>query len=196
MRIPADQLTMQTAPAEEPVTVAEAKSHLRITGSDEDTIIGYYISRARQIAEQETWRTFISTTYDGYLAAWPGDGQIELPRPPIQSITSIKYTDTDGTQNTLSTDVYQLVSAGGYGTIGLKYNQDWPGDSLYPGLPIVVRYVAGYGDAADVPQRFKAHVLLWTGVFYERREGVEYIQGGSLAEIPTLQRIRQMGRAW
>jgi uncharacterized phiE125 gp8 family phage protein len=189
-------LTIQTAPTQDCVTLADAKAHLRIVTADEDTLIESYIRAATQICEGETWRTFVSTTYDASLECWPSDDKIELLRPPISSVTHIKYTDVDDNQSTLSTDVYQLVSAGGYGYIGLKYNQVWPSDDLAPGYPIEVRYVAGYGGASAVPQRFKAHVLLWTGVLYERREGVEFLQGGELAEIQTLQRIRQMGRAW
>jgi len=195
MIIAADRLTIATEPTFYPVIREDVKRHLRITDTSEDTLIDSYIVQATDLAQREVRRTFCTTTYDAYLSGWPGDNRIDLIRPPVASVTSIKYTDDDGNESTLATSVYQLVSAGTYGWIGLKPDQVWPSDSLYPGYPIVVRYVAGY-TVGNVPAQYKAQVLLWVGVLYERREGVEFLQGGELKENIALQRLRQMGKAY
>jgi uncharacterized phiE125 gp8 family phage protein len=196
MRLPASQLTVVTPPPEEPISVAEAKAHSRIDTDAEDSWILDAIASARQDIEDQVWRTLVTTIYDGYLECWPYDGFIELPRPPLQSVGSVKYTDTDGNQNTFSGASYLVQTIGDYGRIVLKHGETWPSASLEYGFPIVIRFTAGYGAAIAVPERIKQMCKLAFGAQYEHRESLVLGQGVSLLEVPTLRAMAYQLRAW
>ena len=196
MKIPAENLTVVTAPSEEPITLDEAKDHLRVVESAEDDLIEGFIAAARELAEEQAWRTFVTTVYDGFLEGWPKDGAIELARPPIQSVASVKYTDSDGVEQTFSAASWQLVAAGGFGRVMLRYGESWPTATLQTGLPIVVRYTAGYGAAAALPERVKSLLKLLVGALYEHREAVVMQSGAAVAEMPAVGWILSGLRAW
>lgn len=82
------RLKLKTAPAKEPTTLDEAKSHLRVDGADDNALIGALITTARQLAERETKRAFITQTWRMYLDK--AEGEIEIPKPPLQSVESIR----------------------------------------------------------------------------------------------------------
>lgn len=172
-------LTLVTPPAVEPVTLIEAKAHLRVTATDEDTLITALIKAARQQAEHRTVATvFVTQTWTETLDAFPAE--IVLSRRPLQSVSSITYTDTDGTEQTLAVADYQVVTDELLGRIVPAYGVDWPTARDMPGA-VVVTYVAGYGAAADVPESIKSAVLLLIGHLYEHREAVS---DGSMSELP------------
>lgn len=144
-------------PASEPVTLAEAKVHLRVDHDDENTLIESLITAARQWAETETNRRFINTTIRLSLDAFPCE--FRLPGGKTQSVTSITYVDGDGTTQTLATSVYTLDSDSEPARIVLAYNQMWPQIRDVPNA-VKVLYVAGYGSAAsDVPAGIKKAIL-------------------------------------
>ena len=97
---------------------------------------------------------------------------IYLPRPPLQSVTSIVYTDSEGAHYTVDADSYIADTASELGSIVLSYGASWPSVTLRPTAGVEITYVAGYGDAASVPQRAKQAILLLVGHWYEQREAV------------------------
>lgn len=162
-------LGLTSAPATEPVTLIEAKAHLRVVDTAEDTLIGTLISAARQHVENETGRALITQTYTLRLDSWPT--VVYLPRPPAISITSVAYTDAAGATHTLSTGAYALVPSSDPGQ--LIFNSDLlPADALANVAPIAIAYTAGYGAAAAVPQALKQAMLLLLGHWYVNREAV------------------------
>lgn len=88
-------LVLQTAPTTEPVTTAEAKTHLRVTTSDDDTYIGTLITVARRHVETITGRALINQTWDYFLDNFPPGDKIVIPLPRLSSVTTVKYTDKD-----------------------------------------------------------------------------------------------------
>lgn len=168
-----------TAPAVEPLGTDELKEHLRISADDEALLLGDYIAWARAQAEEYTGRAFITQTWDVHFTGWPCDSRgFEIPLPPLQSVTSIKYTPEGGAQQTLSASVYSVLTAVEPGRIILKHDQEWPSETLDAGLPIVVRVVCGYGLAAAVPAGIKQGLRWLVGHAYENREAV------TLAAVP------------
>lgn len=182
-------LKLYTAPAQEPVSLTEAKLHLRVTFTDEDTLISSLIAAARQWIEEQTYRQLVTATWDLVLDEFPsGGGPIRIPRAPLQSVTSITYTDTAGAAQTLSSSLYAVSATRQPGLIRPAYGQVWPEAQDKPDA-VTVRFVAGYGVANEVPDLLKAGVKLLIGQWYEFREPVI---PASVSEVPlTVQRIVQ-----
>ena len=166
-------LSIVTQPATEPLSVAEAKSHLRVDITDDDTVIGEYISSARVFAEGVTRRAFVAQTWDYTLDRFP-TGAIKLPMQPVTSVSYVQYVDATGTTQTFtegtSPDVtkYDVFTDGPRSTIVPKYNQVWPDTRDHPNV-VTVRFVAGY---TTFPADLKQALRLLVGHQYENREAV------------------------
>jgi uncharacterized phiE125 gp8 family phage protein len=161
-----------TEPASEPVTLAEACSHLRINTGDDDTYINRLIKSARQYVEDTILgRSLITQTRDAYLDEFPTDRFIELPGPILQSVTSVKYTDSDGVEATMSAADYLVDTVSEPGRIVLKTDEIWPSFTPEVANAVTIRYVCGYGDTeVDVPEPIRQAILILIGHQYESRE--------------------------
>ena len=159
MTVRFSSISVVTGPAIEPVTLAEAKAHLRMDGADNDSTINSLIKAAREDVEGDTRRALITQTLDVSYQYF--GSKLELPRGPLQSVTSVKYYDTDGVEQTLDTTVYRVTTKGNLPSIiTLDYGQEWP--SLYDiEEPITIRIVTGFGATADtVPEPLRQAILL------------------------------------
>lgn len=183
-----------TPPAVEPITLEEAKLHLRVDFDDDDALISRLIKTARESAESETSRTFVETTFELSLDAWPClqrilDGFspfIRILNPPLLAVESITVLDHAGITQTLDPSLYGVID-GTPGYIHPAFRKTWPSVPRHPGA-IKVRYTAGYGtDPADVPDCVKTWMLLNLGSLYENREAV--VAGVSVAPLPGLDAI-------
>lgn len=164
-------LTIVTKPTEYPLTLAEAKNHLRIDADQtgDDALIDGLVAAATTHAENYLGRALCSQTWKLLLDCF--ENCIRLPLPPLQSITSVKYLDTSGTEQTLATSVYRTLGVGseGEGAIERDYGQVWP--STYSVSEAVrITFVAGYANAGVVPQVIKQAMLLHLTALYEMRE--------------------------
>ncbi len=179
---------ISTDPASEPLTTAEAKTHLRVAHSDDDTYIDSLIKMARTLVEEECNRALITQTWEGYLQDFPGsddDYEIMINKCPVSSVSSIQYYDSDNSLQTLSTDYYEAYTEGEPAIIRLKYNQSWP--SVYDRKKaIIITFVTGSANAAAVPQPLKNAMLMIIGHYYENRQDV--ITGMSVNEVPMASR--------
>lgn len=193
-------LTLITPPTVEPVTLAEAKLHLRVeTGvTDDDDLITALIVAAREAAEHITGRALITQTLERVLDAFP-PAELELGRGPVQSVTSISYTDTAGDAQTVNlADV--TLDADTNMRVGFVLPSaalgSWP--STYPAANVVrVRFVAGYGDAgSDVPAGLRAWIKLRVHTLYQQRS--EIAAGVSIAAMPDryTDRLLDPYRVW
>ncbi len=168
-------------PAVEPVSLTEAKLHCRVDLSTDDTLLTALIVAAREYVEEFTRKALITQTWRLSLDQFPLSG-LKLPRPPLQSITSISYTDGAGTVTTVSNTVYTVDTDAEPGRLLLNYNQSWPTPATMAAAnPIKITYVAGYGLAVAVPQKYKQAILMLVGHWYENREASS---GQSVREIP------------
>jgi len=158
-----------TAAATEPVTAANTKLYTRIVGSTEDDLIDTWIAAGRKLAEDFQNRAYITQTWELYFDCFP-PSPFNLPRPPLVSITSIKYYDTDETEYTVSSDDY-IVDTCEIGRVSLQHGGTWPSTTLRPVNGVIVRFVAGYGAAADVPESVKDAIYLYCAYRYENRTG-------------------------
>jgi uncharacterized phiE125 gp8 family phage protein len=180
-------ISVVSGPATEPVDLAAAKAHLKVDYEDEDQLILDLVRAARDHLEQEYERALVTSSWaytldsfpgrqsDPWTWAWPLGAAlpIEIPKPPVQSITSITYTD--------STNVPHLMVAGtDYVTdltstpprIAPPYGKTWPAVTLQSIAGLVVQFVGGYGTPDLVPNSIKRAILLLVGHLYENREEV------------------------
>lgn len=177
-------LKIITAPTIEPVTLTEAKAHLRVTGTDSDTLITSLIVAARQHCEAITCRALASATFELILDDFTD--KIVLPMSPVESVTSIKYTDSDSIETTLMDTEYILYTSEP-AVIVPDYDVSWPSFTEFPLGAVKIRYVAGYRAASTdanlhIPEAIKQAILLVIGHLYENRQ--EYIIGQTIAKIP------------
>lgn len=181
-------ITLVTAPTQEPVSLAEAKDHLRETASEQDGLIAGYILAARGYVETYLRRSLLTQTWDFKADAWAYDKCLDqhlivLPRPPVQSVTSVTYVDTDGVSQTLATDQYRLVQLDtGEAAITPAYGITWP--TLRDQLSsVTVRFVAGYGSGpGSIPEAVRQAMLMLIGYWYGSRETVNV--GNIVNEMP------------
>lgn len=149
-----------TMPAEEPISMTEAKLHLKIDGSDEDFTLPGLIKQAREYCEDFQNKKYITQTLEAYLDSFP-NGSIEFRNcSPVQSITSIIYADSKGTDITFDSSNYGLDNVAFVNSIYLNHGKSWPSVVLKPVNGIKIRFIAGYGNAAAVPETIKQAMIL------------------------------------
>lgn len=166
-------LTVSTAPTVEPVSIQDAKAHENLTACNDDALLNRLIIAARQWIEK-TWNVSLCTQTLLYQSdSPPCSGQVLLlPRSPVASVSSIAYTDINGTNQTWSASDYQVDTSSKPARLAPAYDESWP--SVRPNTfnAFRVTYVAGYGVAADVPAGFKQAILMLAGHWFVNREAV------------------------
>ena len=187
-------LKRTSAPATEPVTQAEAQLWLKQSSDADDAIVDLLIAGARELTEEYCQRAWITQTWEYMLDSipesadadtwkikhgWPlslnvpgGSDSINIPRPPLISVTSIEYYDTANTEATFSSASYTLDTwgVGSMGRVYLNSGYSWP-SGLRDHNAILVTYVAGYGAAAAVPSAVKTAMRQIIEANYDWRAG-------------------------
>lgn len=151
------------APATEPVSLAEAKTHCKVDGGDSDSELATMVSTARTLVEEYTGTKLVSQTVVMRCSSFCD--LLDLPVAPVVSISSITYLDSSGVSQTLSTDVYEGVLIGLEPHIRLKVNQSWPSVRCASDA-ITVTVVAGY---ASMPSPVKSAMMLTISELYDKR---------------------------
>ena len=163
---------LEVGPATEPVSLTEAKLHLRVDGNDENTLVTALIIAARQTAEAYTRRAFVTQTWC-YICDRLS-GTVTLSYQPIQSVASVTV---DGEE--LDETAYEVDIATGRIRVFGSYIASSIGG-------IIITYDAGYGVADAVPQAIKQAILLMVGHWYENREA---ITTSSAYELPLAAKV-------
>ena len=176
----AKSFVVDTAAAAAILTTAEAKTHLKVDTTADDTYIDNLVSAATESAQIFTNRYFITTQITQYGDKW--DDISTLFKSKVINVVSVKYYDSDNSLQTLATDVWLSDIAHQPARIALKPNQSFPAiaDRINA---IEVTNKVGYGDtASDVPEGIRHAVLLSVGNFYQNRE--EVVVGRIATELP------------
>lgn len=158
-----------TPPDDEPVSLAEIKAQLGVTTDSDDAMIERKIKAARQYIERFTGQILISTTLELVCDKFPS-GPLQIPRGPLQSITSVNYIDRDtGLEAILPSDRYEVDTASDPGWIAPAVS-GWPA-TMATINAARIRFVAGYGkDADDVPEPLREAAMQLAAHWYENRE--------------------------
>lgn len=177
-------LTRTIAPVASPVSVAQAKEHLRISQSEtaDDSMIQRYIEAATDLVERELGRVLVQQTWTLKLDAFPrGCGArgrfIELPKVPARSVSSITYVDTNGATQTLASDQYAVHADDWQPFVSEAYGVTWPSTRAQPDA-VTVTFVAGYAPAGtsvdvNIPQTIKHAILLHVQASYDNLQASE-----------------------
>jgi uncharacterized phiE125 gp8 family phage protein len=156
-----------TGPTTYPITVGEVRDQLRVDAAEEDGWFRDKIIEAVEAAEDFCWSRFITQTWKQYE-----DGLADLMylrHGPVQSITSVKYTDTAGVLQTASSALYELGNEDGCPLIRLAYSQSWPATrGHYDDIELTC--VCGYGAASAVPAQIKSALRLYVAHGYLHRD--------------------------
>lgn len=162
-----------TPPATEPITLDETKEFLNMLGiTDDDALITTFMESARGYAEKYTNRQLVTATYELYSSEFIQD--LTMPKNPIQSISSIEYMDETGSYVPLSTDDYYLY---GSDDIFKIYFDTLPSHKKHKEA-VKITFIAGYGDATDVPTTIKTFLKILVSNMYENRD--LYVTGVSI----------------
>ena len=167
-------LSQTVGPTDEPLNLDEVKRHLRVTFADDDLVIFSMLQTARDHLERVTRRQFLTATWVYALDAFPTSDKamIKLPRPPLQSVSSIAYQDSDNATQvlTLNTD-YGVDILSEPGRIYLLPAKSWPSTYDVPNA-VVITYIAGWDAPGKVPASLRGLLSLFVGHLYENREAV------------------------
>lgn len=170
-------LQLISPPAAEPVTLDEAKAHLKVDTADDDALIGTLIAAARSRAEWHTGRAFLTQSWKLSLDAWPCAGGIEIPLPPLQAVTSITTYALNDTATVLDPSLYQVDTASAPGRVALRFGVVPPVD-LRRINAVEIAFTAGYGSAeSDVPAPIREAILEFVANAYTNR-------GDTAGELP------------
>lgn len=169
------RLKLKSAPAVEPVTLEVAKNHLRVDTSADDTLISSLITAARDLAERETRRAFITQTWQMYLDSVTAE--FEIPKPPLQQVIDIKVIDDAGDESVVDSTLYDVDwSENSPGRVKLKSGCSWPTHRGFASF--IIEFKAGYGDSGDaVPRLLHQGILQLLSHLYDNR-GSEKIPEG------------------
>lgn len=179
-----------TEPTVEPITLAEFKSHARISHSDEDDLLESFIFTARVYTENYLSRSLISQTWDFNYDLFPAnDDVIEIPLPPLISVTSVKYYDSDEAQQTWADTKYTVDTDAVPALIYANMNESYPSTRIFR-KSVTVRAVTGYADSGaspvdltdSVPKPIKTAIAMLAAHLNENREMT--LIGLSGAETP------------
>ncbi len=157
-------------------TTADLKTWLRVDTSDEDTEIAFMGMACQNILEDLTNTTMMQQTMKVYFDGFPPEGTpMRLPRPPLISVTSIKYVDADGTQQTWSNTLYEVSTLGKLPAEILPIeSESYPTTGSTPTASVFnkveVEYTAGYATRGEIPEGFVVGHRMFVGHFYNNRE--------------------------
>jgi uncharacterized phiE125 gp8 family phage protein len=175
---------LSVAATEYPVSLEEQKQHLRVEHDDEDGYIGSLIAAATGYVESRADRQLCTATWTLKCDGFPYPScPIELPKPPLASVTSVAYVDTAGSTQTWASSNYTVDTQSEPGSVRPVYSGTWPTARGHVN-DVTITYVAGYGAASAVPEVFKHAIKLLVGHLYESREAVVVDQGFSGIVVP------------
>ncbi len=171
-----------SGPATEPVTLAEARAHLRVDTADEDTLISSLITAARIHIELACSKVLITQSWKLYFDRWPSKSVIEIPLAPLQGVSAISIYDADDNSESIASSRWYADTVSVPGRLVRRFGSVWP-DPARAANGIEITLSAGYGDtASDVPQTLRQAILLLVAHWFETREPV--VLGAAAISVP------------
>jgi hypothetical protein len=192
---------------DEPISLDDAKLHLRVDGTADDDLIRSMITSARTSCERRMQRSILPQSWvltqssfrqpwfersahlhhglifnpDWYRARCHGSpDSIVLPHPPIRAVTSVAYLDPTLQRLTLDPSAYRLAIVGEMLSLLRPVGEPWPHTAREPDA-VIVTYDAGWTDSSQIPAPIISWIKLRVGALYENRE--EFSAGQPVPEL-------------
>lgn len=170
MNNPRKFFSIRTSPSAEPISIEEIKTFARIDSSFEDAFLTSIIPPIREATETYLGRSLVTQTIDFFIDYFPQCGKIELPRSPVQSVSSVVAINEEGEEETISSENYYVVSESIPGYLVLKSGLSLAIAPRYK-YGYKITYTAGYGlSGASVPSAIRNGMLQWCAYIYETRD--------------------------
>ncbi len=162
-----DALTLVTAPTSDPVSIDDAKTHMRVEDTEDDAYIGSLIKAATAFVDADgvLGRAMVTQTWAQHGYGW--SGRVALTMTPVQSLSAVKYYDVDNALQTATLSDFRLI-----GTPKDSFVEpvsSWPATFDRPDA-LRLEYVAGYGASSAVPVAVQHAMLMLIAHWYENRE--------------------------
>lgn len=161
---------LNSGPLVEPVSLAEAKAHLRIDTDDEDGLLASLITSARLHIEAHLNVVLLNQSWSVYFDSWPDDGVVVLPMAPLVSVNAVSIRSEQGDATIISDNNYYADISGRTPRLVRSRTGVWPPPKRKAG-GIEITLTAGYGEEPEeVPQNIRQAILLLTAHWFENRE--------------------------
>ncbi len=157
-------------PTWEPVALIEARAQCRVIDTAEDDYIAGLIKAAREHCEDIYGWAYSQRTMELWLEEWPCEDEISLPRPPLVSVSSVKYYDINDVEYTLPATDYYVNTIAEPGQVHLRAYKSWPSITLRDYNAVCITYTCGYATPEAVPEKVKLALKLLVGHWFENRE--------------------------
>ena len=162
-------LIQTSPPAAEPLTLADAKAHLRISHADDDDYISKLIMAARRAIEQRTGLRLITQGWSLFVDAWPASPALSLQLAPLQAVDDVIAYGEDDAPSTFDAAHYYLDAASHPARVVLRDGRTPPRGGR-PINAIEVRFTAGFGASpTDVPGDLRQALLLTIAHWFDHR---------------------------
>lgn len=163
-------LELVTPPSAQAVSTDRARTWCRVDTEADDDLLADLIARATRYCENEVsgQRQIMTATWDVPVLTW-WDRPLSLPRPPLQSVTSVSYYDSAGSVQTLASSQYLVRTPWRLpGTIERAPSVSWPALQADRRQPVTIRFVAGW-TATTLPDVVVQAVLLYVAWAFDNR---------------------------
>lgn len=198
-------LKLIEAPTADPFDIGEFRAQVLSDSGpfQESRAIGMLKGQAEEIEGSECYIQLITAQYELRMEQFPFCRHIEIPRPPLQSVDSITYIDTDGVEQTFGTFEgspeeaveygVELSDAPEFGRIYLRSGYSWPSALCQPSA-VRIRFTCGFGDSCeDIPENIKNWIYVKAASLYNNREGEQI--GNVVNEFKYVDRLLDRWRA-
>lgn len=174
-------LVMTSGPACEPVTLQDAKAHLRIDHASEDVLISSLILTSRLHIESALDLALIDQTWTLQLDAWPGGGSLDLPLSPLKTVSAVRVKNAAGGTTTIAPQSYIVDAASRPARIVFEPGSQPRAGTRAAGIEVV--FTAGFGtEPSHVPAPLRHAILMLVAHWYDNRDVPE--AGSPAARIP------------
>lgn len=170
MLSPQFSLVRVTAPATAPISLAEAKTQMRVESSDDDGIIQRLIDAAVAFVDVQgaLGKAMITQTWGQWLS--PNPSTVYLSLGPVQSVSAIKYYDVDGALQTATLADFNVFGTPNRISVSPKSGKAWPVTQTRDDA-IKIEYVIGYGStSSSVPETVRHALMMLVAHWYDMRE--------------------------
>jgi len=183
---------LTSPPEAEPVSLAEAKAHLRIDGASEDALLARLIASGRRHVETATGLALIAQGWSHFLDCWPRGPVVELPVAPVMAIEEVVVFGEDGDASPLDPSHYYAYTVGRRARLVLRRDRRWPPPGRVAN-GIEIKVTAGFGESpGDVPEGLANAILRLVAYWYENRGDDDEPVNPPLGVALSLEPFREM----